>query len=327
MTYRLTSIKKEMSDIPPLYAFLIISAVLAVTFLITSYIAYKRIFFHTPREKDPYKCLDRDSISPYRDACKSLLDRICALPCEDIYTTSVDGLKLHGLLFSSQKENAPFVIQFHGYKSSPKRDFAGIGVMSIDDGYNVIMPDHRAHGKSEGHSITFGVKESEDCLCWVDYVIEKYGAERKIVLQGISMGAATVILASSHRDLPSNVVGIMADCPYSSAKKIIKKVMKDMKLPVCIFYPAARLGAALFGRFNLSSASVAKAAENSKTPILLIHGNGDDFVPHSMSEEISAKSTLIELHSFEGAGHGLSYLSNEEKYKALCRSFISKILS
>ena len=318
---------KEASTIPLLYTLLSTAVLLASAFIITSYVAYKKIFFHIPYEKDPYNSLDSDGIAPYRDNCKSLLDRVCAMPCEDVYTTSRDGLELHGILFASQKENAPFVIQFHGYKSTPKRDFAGIGVMSVDDGYNVIMPDHRAHGKSKGYSITFGVKESEDCICWIDYVIKNYGVDRKIVLQGISMGAATVILASSHRDLPSNVVGIMADCPYSSAEKIIKKVMKDMRLPLWIFYPAARVGAAIFGRFNLSSASVVKAAENSKAPILLIHGGGDDFVPFAMSEEISANSHFVELHSFEGAGHGLSYLSNEERYKALCRSFLAKLFS
>ena len=51
------------------------------------------------------------------------------------------------------------------------------------------MIDQRAHGLSEGKTITFGIKERLDCLCWVEYLVERFGKETQILLTGISMGA------------------------------------------------------------------------------------------------------------------------------------------
>jgi fermentation-respiration switch protein FrsA (DUF1100 family) len=194
--------------------------------------------------------------------------------------------------------------------------------MCLELGYNLLMVDHRAHGGSDGHTISFGKRESSDCLLWIDYIIKNFGEDKKITLQGVSMGAATVILASAMENLPKNVVAVMADCPYSSAKDIIKKVMKDAKIPSAMYLPT-RLGGMIFGKFDPSGVDVAKAAANSKVPILLVHGAADGFVPHYMSEKI-ALSAMVEFHSFPGADHGISYLVDTERYRALSADFLKK---
>ena len=314
------SVKEEVEKIPALYACCAILALLLITLLI-SYYAYKRVFFHLPHEANPYKGIDKPSVLPFREACIGMTDRMCARECDFIYLTAPDGARLRARLYLS-REGAPFIIQCHGYKSTPLRDFAGIGETCLELGYNLLMVDHRAHGGSDGRAISFGRRESADCLLWISYINERFGEDKKIILQGISMGAATVILAAAEKTLPKNVAAVMADCPYSSAKDIIIKVMKDMKIPRIIYLPV-RLGGLLFGRFDPSKIDVARAAANSRVPILLIHGEADGFVPHYMSEKI-ALSPKVEFHSFPGADHGISYLVDTERYRTLSADFLEK---
>ena len=135
------------------------------------------------------------------------------------------------------------------------------------------------------------------------------------------MGAATVLMASG-KELPKNVVCILADCGYSTPREIIMKTIKEMKLPPKIMYPFVKLGAKIFGHFNLDEYSPIEAVKNSKTPTIFIHGTNDDFVPYSMSEkmyeECTAKKSLVPI---EGAGHGLAYPVNKEKYLQALQDF------
>ncbi len=307
-------------------AFYIISGIsvfLLLLIIIAAAVTYKMAFYRNPKKKisDPYSNIDRGAYAEYADISRSLIDSVLTLPYEDVYITSRDGLRLRGRLYM-HSDDAPFVIQFHGYKSTPMKDFSGAGVMSLDFGYNVIMIDQRAHGQSEGHTICFGAKEKHDCLCWINYVRERFGADRKIILQGISMGAATVLLAAGEV-LPHSVVGIMADCPYSSAEKILRKEIAAMGLPQKLLYPILRLGAIIYGGFDPSKVDVKAAVAKAAVPILLIHGASDTFVPHYMSEEI-AETGRVDFYSFEGAEHGISYLLDTERYKGLAKEFMAK---
>ena len=141
------------------------------------------------------------------------------------------------------------------------------------------------------------------------------------------MGAATVMIAVGE-PLPENVVGVLADCGYTSAKDIIKKVIRDMKLPASILYPFVRLGAIIYGRFDPNKASPKEALRKSKLPIIFIHGDTDAFVPYCMSEKnfavcASQKKALVTI---EGAGHGLAFPKNEEKYFDALKDFFDPIL-
>ena len=78
------------------------------------------------------------------------------------------------------------------------------------------------------------------------------------------MGAATAMITSGYDDLPENIVGIVADCGYTSAEDIIKKVMRDMKLPPDLLYPFIRLGAKIFGRFDIDEFSPIEQVKKSK---------------------------------------------------------------
>jgi pimeloyl-ACP methyl ester carboxylesterase len=188
-------------------------------------------------------------------------------------------------------------------------------------GRSALIVDQRAAGRSGGNVITFGVKEHKDCLRWIDFMVEHFGEDVKIVLCGISMGAATVLLAAGE-PLPKQVVGVLADCGYSSAKKIIYKVIRQMKLPPRLLYPFVRLGGLLFGGFDPNQADVTAAMKRCQVPVILFHGDGDDFVPCSMSQEnFDACPAAKQLVLIPGAGHGLCYVVDPEGYLQALQNF------
>jgi len=192
-------------------------------------------------------------------------------------------------------------------------------------GRNALIVNHRAAGNSDGHIISFGINERRDLLRWIDFANEKFGTDTKIIITGISMGAATVLMAAGEK-LPDNVICALADCGYTSPKEIIKKVMRDMRLPATLFYPFIKLGARLFGRFNLEEASPIEAVKRASVPIIFVHGDTDDFVPYSMAEELyAACASKKKLITAKGAGHGLAFPADEEGYLRAVSEFSSEI--
>ena len=286
---------------------------------------YFTAFYNGKRFDITYNVLTGPDYDPYHDEMVSLIDAALTIPYEEISITSYDGKRLFGRLYL-RDPSAPFFIQFNGYRGNGIRDFSGGLQLALQKGGNVILTDQRSHGRSEGTTITFGIRERKDVLSWVNYVCKTYGNDVPIYLEGISMGAATVLMASD-LPLPENVKGILADCPYSSPIDIIRKVSKDLLKLSYIPYPFIILSAFLFGRFNILSSSAVEAVKHTKVPILIIHGTGDNFVPIEMSRRIrDANPDMVTLKEIEGAPHGLSYLKDRAQYKQSLDSFIDKTL-
>ena len=215
----------------------------------------------------------------------------------------------------------------HGYRSGAERDFCGGLKFGIEAGVNVLLVDQRAHGKSEGKCLTFGIKERRDCLSWVNYVVSRAGKNCEIVLYGMSMGAATVLMAAG-LDLPRNVVGIVADCGYSSPKAIIKKVIREMHYPVFPTYFLVRLGGMLFGGFDIEETSAAAAMDGCDIPVLFIHGDDDRFVPCDMGRENHkhCRSAGKKILVVPAAGHGMSYMTDKKTYLGTVSEFLKAVL-
>lgn len=299
--------------------------VLLLLFLIACYLIYKLAFFNDLPQDDPYRIPETDQYQAHSTAIREAVRRMEETPCEHIRIQSFDNLSLFGR-FYHMADNAPLQIQMHGYRGNPFRDLCGGFALARKMGHNVLVIDQRGHGHSGGHVITFGVKERMDCLSWVEYANRRFGADRPIILTGVSMGAATVLMVLD-RKLPPNVVGVIADCPYSDPTDIIQKVCADMKLtifPVRFFASAA---AFLFGHFKLSESPAREAVQNAGIPILIIHGQDDRFVPWEMSREIGhANPEMVTIELFPGAGHGLSYMADPKRYEALVKDFIQKCI-
>lgn len=270
--------------------------------------------------------------SEYRQRIEEDIHMILEEPCEKLSIYSMDGLKLVGRYFH-YKDLAPVVILFHGYRSSAVRDCAGGFRVAKEQGYNILLVDQRAHGESDGATITMGIKERFDCFHWVTYVINRFGKETKIILMGMSMGASTVLMASE-LDLPENVKGIIADSGYSDIKEILTRVGGRMKLPGNrrlsgkMAYPLVRIGAKVFGKFDPEEASPKKALEKCKIPVLLIHGQKDGLVPVSMGHDNhnAYMGEEKELLIIPEANHCMSYYVDTRKYTEKVAAFMHRCL-
>ena len=245
------------------------------------------------------------------------------LPHEECFITSFDGLKLHAEYYEFAP-NAPVELMFHGYRGSAERDLSGGIQRCFQVGHSVLLIDQRCSGKSEGNVITFGIREHRDCLAWIDFAVQHLGSDVKIILTGISMGAATVLMAAG-KQLPSNVVGILADCGYSSPKEIITVVAGQMHLPASFLYPFAKFGARIFGHFDLEEYSPEEALKSCTVPVIFFHGEDDQYVPSYMSRSnYEVCQTRKKLVLIPGAGHGLCFPVSPEEYIREVRMFFSE---
>ena len=299
---------------------------LIITIIIILYIIYRMSFyFNQKKPKHSLDYLDYEVMKPYRATLVALINKAMALPYEKVTIKSHDGLTLSARLYIKDPK-APFDILVHGYKSYGLKDFSGGINLSLENGHNVLLIDHRAHGESDGHIISFGIVERFDVLSWIDYLNNRFGKDTSISLMGISMGAATVLMASE-LNLPSNVKLVIADCPFSSCVDIIAHVTIERKYPLFLVKWFLPLSARLFGKFDIHASSAVKAVPNAKVPILLIHGDEDDFVPYEMSVKIKKANPDIEFHTFKCDVHGLSYIFDPNRYKQIVTDFTNKHLN
>ena len=308
--------------------FLILGGVLLLI-LVAVLLAGRWVFekaFYVPEHKkmaDPRDFYSTGKDAVYKPALVALVDELEPLPFEAVSITSHDGLRLTGRYYHTA-DGAPLKFIFHGWRSNVLRDCGGGAKMAFDAGYNLLLVNQRAHGDSDGNVITFGIKEKYDCLDWIQYAIDRFGKDVKIILGGISMGAATVLMASA-LDLPKNVKCISADCGYTSPEAIIRKVCReDMKIPDWLGFPFVRLGARLFGKFSIMDGGALEAVKNAKVPLMIMHGSEDDFVPYSMCHQIyNAIEGKKVLFTVEGAGHGMCYFAKTEEYEKTLLQFES----
>lgn len=301
-----------------------ILAALAAVLLIT-YWCYRMAFYadrSIPQEEYP---LPKGEIyEPCWELIKEWIQQIRQMPHEDVEITSFDGLKLRGK-FYEYAPGAPVELLFHGYRGTSEQDMAG-GVLRCHlVGHSALLIDQRASGRSEGKVITFGIHESKDCHSWIEYVQQRFGPQRKVILCGISMGAATVLMAAG-KPLPPSVVGVLADCGFTSPREIIRKVIRQLHLPPALMYPFVRLGARVFGGFDLEEDTPLAAMSRCQVPVIFFHGEADDFVPCEMSRQnYEACSGVKKLVTVPGAGHGLCYFVQPEEYLQAVRDFFREV--
>ena len=307
-----------------LWLILAVAALIGVVLIISFYTFYTCFYSFANRSEDPYALMHGRQYEAVKEniiACTRIMDKA---PCEWVYTTSFDGLKLAGRYYHTA-DGAPLLILFHGYRSISLRDCAGGYILGKKLGFNILAVDQRAHAESEGRVISFGIREHIDCESWIQFALNRFGKNTKIILSGLSMGASTVLMASQ-LSLPEHVVAILADCPYSSPADIIRKVCRDRHLPDHLAYPFVRLGAWIYGRFDLEQTTSCNAVKNAKVPILLIHGEDDRFVPCEMSRQIhSCCAAPSQLHTFPGAGHGLCYMVDPIRYEMVTIRFLNEL--
>ncbi|MBQ2998188.1 MAG: alpha/beta hydrolase [Oscillospiraceae bacterium] len=290
--------------------------------LLISYLAYRKAFYSSLHRKENIRNIPESSqYAKGKPIMLELIDEMEKIPFEEVRIKSFDGLTLYGRYYHV-KEGAPVQIQFHGYRGTAIRDFCGGNKLAREMGQNTLVIDQRAHGKSEGKTICFGIKEKYDCLAWAKYAAKRFEGV-PIVLSGVSMGGATVLMASE-LDLPQSVKCIVADCPYSSPEEIIGQECGKMGIPAKLGMPFVKLGAGIFGNLKICGGAE-EAVKNAKVPILILHGEADRFVPCDMSRKIKAANPkMVTLETFKDAAHGISYIMEPERYGKITAEFFEK---
>ena len=246
-----------------------------------------------------------------------------AIEHETVTISSADGIELVGHWFPVPKAKR-VIVAMHGWRSSWSRDFGAISDFWRESGCSVLYAEQRGQNNSGGDYMGFGVLERHDCAAWIDWVNEKNEEKLPIYAAGISMGAATVLMAAG-LELPENVRGIIADCGFTSPHAIWKHVAEDN----------LHLSYGIIGRIaddmckkkiNIGSKdySTLYALENTNIPVLFIHGSEDHFVPIEMTyENYKACASEKRLLVVPGADHGMSYFVEKEKYEKTVLEFFS----
>lgn len=305
---------------------IIIAIILVAVVLITAYVCFRITFYVTKKQKtrtEEYPIPKGKVYEPWREKMIDWIKETRSLPCREFTIQSFDGLTLHGK-FYEYTPGATIELMIHGYRGNAERDLCGGVQRCFALGHSALVIDQRGSGKSQGNVITFGIREHRDCLKWIELLIETFGPDTKIILTGISMGASTVLM-SAGQSLPKNVIGVLADCGYTSAKEIITLVIRMLKLPPKLAYPFVKLGALLYGGFRLEKDSAVSAMTRCKIPVIFYHGESDDFVPCYMSQQnYDACTSKKQLVTIPDAGHGLCYLVNPERYLSTLQSFFAE---
>ena len=242
----------------------------------------------------------------------------------DKYIESYDKLQLHSYVVSQNSNKWAIVV--HGYGGSGKL-MSDKSKYFYDMGYNVLIPDLRGHGKSEGDYIGMGWKDRLDIISWINFII-KANPNAEIVLHGTSMGAATVLMTSGE-NLPSNVKAIVADCAYTSAwDEFSYQLETYLKVPSYYILNVTNMVTKLKAGYSLKEASALECVKKATVPILYIHGDKDKFVPYSMMDKLyDATNSPKEKLTIEGGEHANSDLVSPFLYWLTVEDFLNQYVT
>ncbi|MDE7538342.1 alpha/beta hydrolase, partial [Streptococcus agalactiae] len=221
------------------------------------------------------------------------------------------------------KKTHKTAVVVHGFANS-KENMKAYGWLFHKLGYNVLMPDNIAHGESHGQLIGYGWNDRENIIKWTEMIVDK-NSSSQITLFGVSMGGATVMMASGEK-LPSQVVNIIEDCGYSGVWDELKFQAKEMYgLPAFpLLYEVSTISKIRAG-FSYGQASSVEQLKKNNLPALFIHGDKDNFVPTSMVyDNYKATAGKKELYIVKGAKHAKSFETEPEKYEKRISSFLKK---
>lgn len=249
---------------------------------------------------------------------------INSIKSEKTSIISKDGLNLIATVFQGENNIHRYSIIIHGY-SNQKEDFYDIAYNYYTKGFNVFIPDLRAHGESDGKYIGMGWLDKEDIKLWINLIISN-DSEAQIVLHGVSMGAAAAMMTAGD-DIPSNIKAIIEDCGYTSVKDIFSSELKQrFNLPAFPIIDFMAFVTYIHAGYNIFGASSVNQISKSNVPLLVIHGSLDNFAPVEMAYQIHESANNSDLLIVEGAGHNEARFLQPETYYNKLWKFLDKHL-
>lgn len=271
---------------------------------------------------------DIETLSPPK-ATLDIADPNIKVPAEPDFEKEIwnvesnDKLKLCATYFLPKVESHQWAILVHGYGRDQRFAF-DFAEEYLKHGYNVLTPDLRAAGESEGEYITMGNFESRDIILWTEKILER-DPQAKIILHGVSMGAATVLMASGLN--PKNFVAVVEDCGYTNAYEMFTMQLEEIfNLPEFPIMTMADIVCKIKTGAKISDAAPIEYVKNTKVPTLFIHGDADKLVPYEMMQRLydASNAPIKEIWTVENAGHAMAKFQNPQIYFEHVFDFIDK---
>ncbi|MBO0587219.1 alpha/beta hydrolase [Sporosarcina sp. E16_8] len=305
----------------------------AIVFLVIQIVG-SFFFYELAVKRGPKDFLQKNTDLEVSDKAMDLflngdwIDWVAAQTFEKLTLTSRDGLKLSGYYLPASKPTDKLVILTHGYLGNAKQMGLFGQHYHSDLDYNIFMPDARGHGKSEGNYYGFGWPDRLDLIDWTQLLVKKLGPDTQVAYHGLSMGAATVLMASGEEELPREVKAIIADSPYESVYQLFAYQMNRMfYLPAFPLLDSTSVLTKIRAGYSFREASALKEVKKTTVPILYIHGESDTFVPTELTKNLYQHTASdAELLIVPNANHGESIALDEDKYKMTVDQFLNRYL-
>lgn len=242
-----------------------------------------------------------------------------------ISAVSEDGYTLIATEFYRHEDTHLWALVLHGY-TGWKEEMYPFACWYYEEGYQVVVPDLRCQGESDGDFIGMGWTDHYDCTLWIDYILSQ-DADARIVIHGQSMGAATALMMTGEETLSDHVVAVVSDSAYTDAYSMFgDKVTEWFYLPAFPLVDSARLVLLLRGGYDLMDASAINAVAKSSTPTLFIHGTSDAMISVQMSRDLYDAATCPkELLIVESAGHAQTQDKDPDAYYGAIREFLQNV--
>jgi len=288
-----------------------------ISYIVVNTLLFLRFFVKWKPEKCVNTALIDGGYDKYRDKIKSIAKKLDNLPNERVYCKSKDGLSLSARFYDTGSDKV--AVLCHGVHAVPWNNFSVLGERLIADGYDVLIIDERAHGQSQGRFVTYGTRESEDILCWLDF-LKSYPAIKEITLCGVSMGGSSVCYASDRID-DERVKTLVIDCAFVSPERLTKEMFKRKKLPYFL------IGAAFLCGRLIAKADMKERTEDhlakTKIPALFIHGTADRVVDYKQTlSNYSACASKKQLITVDGADHTVATVAGGDEVLQKIMNFI-----
>lgn len=299
---------------------------MAVFILLAAYVLYRIIFYYPKKKRLGAGILPESRMyASWTERLKESCLEMERMPFEKLTIRAEDDLILQGRLYEGERKK-PLILFFHGYHGGYQWDGFGFFRLFQEEGYSLFVAEQRSHGESSDRIITFGIRERKDVRKWAEYLAGRF-PEKPMFLAGVSMGASTVMMAETE-ELPVNVKGIIADCGYTSPKDIVKKNIRELHFPMWPTYRMVKLGARLYGHFNMEETSAMEGVGTGKLPVLFIHGEQDSVVPYRMCEKLySACRSRKRRLTVQGADHAICSLVATNDYVQAILSFAEGLMN
>ncbi|MBR5114938.1 MAG: alpha/beta hydrolase [Oscillospiraceae bacterium] len=280
-------------------------------------------FFGVRRRKETP--VEEDTFGPYTERVRAGARWLDAQDTERLTLRSYDGLDLVGYFLPAEGAARGALLLMHGYRSTYKIDFSATADYLHGLGYDLLLVKQRACGESGGNNICYGVRERFDCRDWAKLLAAREPEGTPIFLYGLSLGCATVLMATG-LDLPKSVRGVIADCGYTTPHEEFVYLIKRGKVrflwPV---YLCFRAWTRVLAGWGVKEASTLDAMAVNTRPVLFIHGGNDKFVAPVFSvQNCVACKAEKELVIIEGARHGTSCIEGEERYREKLSAFLER---